>query len=66
MIDTQAIRQRWDADGSKRDERGRRLFAASEVRAAQLRDQALQAIAPLGERAQHLRELANFIIVRSS
>src|SRR5260370_42596565 len=34
MIDTQAIRQRWDADGSKRDERGRRLFAASERRAA--------------------------------
>jgi Rhodopirellula transposase DDE domain len=34
MIDTQAIRQRWDADGSKRGERGRRLFAASEVRAA--------------------------------
>jgi Rhodopirellula transposase DDE domain len=34
MIDRQAIRQRWDADGSKRDERGRRLFAASEVRAA--------------------------------
>ena len=34
MIDTQAIRQRWDADGSKRDERGKRLFAASEVRAA--------------------------------
>ena len=34
MIDTQAIRRRWDADGSKRDERGRRLFAASEVRAA--------------------------------
>jgi hypothetical protein len=34
MIDTQAVRQRWDADGSKRDERGRRLFAASEVRAA--------------------------------
>jgi len=34
MIDTQAIRQRWEADGSKRDERGRRLFAASEVRAA--------------------------------
>ena len=25
---------RWEADGSKRDERGRRLFAASEVRAA--------------------------------
>jgi hypothetical protein len=34
MIDMQAIRQRWNADGSKRDERGRRLFAASEVRAA--------------------------------
>ena len=34
MIDTQSIRRRWDADGSKRDERGRRLFAASEVRAA--------------------------------
>jgi hypothetical protein len=34
MIDTRAIRQRWDADGSKRDERGKRLFAASEVRAA--------------------------------
>jgi hypothetical protein len=34
MIDTEAIRQRWEADGSKRDERGRRLFAASEVRAA--------------------------------
>jgi Rhodopirellula transposase DDE domain len=34
MIDRQAIRRRWDADGSKRDERGRRLFAASEVRAA--------------------------------
>jgi hypothetical protein len=34
MIDTQAIRERWDADGSKRDERGRRLFAANEVRAA--------------------------------
>jgi Rhodopirellula transposase DDE domain len=34
MIDTQAIRQRWEADGSKRDERGRRLFAASEVRTA--------------------------------
>jgi hypothetical protein len=34
MIDAQAIRQRWEADGSKRDERGRRLFAASEVRAA--------------------------------
>jgi hypothetical protein len=34
MIDWQAIRRRWEADGSKRDERGRRLFAASEVRAA--------------------------------
>jgi len=34
MIDTQAIRRRWNADGSKRDERGRRLFAASEARAA--------------------------------
>jgi hypothetical protein len=34
MIDAQAIRRRWEADGSKRDERGRRLFAASEVRAA--------------------------------
>jgi hypothetical protein len=34
MIDHRAIRQRWEADGSKRDERGRRLFAASEARAA--------------------------------
>ena len=34
MIDWRAIRQRWEADGSKRDERGRRLFAASETRAA--------------------------------
>ena len=34
MIDTHAIRLRWDADGSKRDERGKRLFAASEARAA--------------------------------
>jgi hypothetical protein len=34
MIDWHAIRQRWEADGSKRDERGRRLFAASEARAA--------------------------------
>src|ERR1700730_16916106 len=34
MIDTHAIGQRWEADGSKRDERGRRLFAASETRAA--------------------------------
>lgn len=34
MIDREGIRQRWEADGSKRDERGRRLFAASEARAA--------------------------------
>jgi hypothetical protein len=34
MIDLSAIGQRWEADGSKRDERGRRLFAASEARAA--------------------------------
>jgi hypothetical protein len=34
MIDRHAIRQRWEADGSKRDERGRRLFAASEACAA--------------------------------
>ena len=34
MIDRRAIRCRWEADGSKRDERGRRLFAASEARAA--------------------------------
>jgi hypothetical protein len=34
MIDRQAIRQRWDAVGSKLDERGRRLFAAAEVRSA--------------------------------
>ena len=34
MIDLHAIRRRWEADGSKRDERGRRLFAASEARAA--------------------------------
>jgi len=34
MIDRDAIRQRLEADGSKRDERGRRLWAASEVRAA--------------------------------
>ena len=32
MIDGEAIRQRWDAVGSKLDERGRRLFAAGEVR----------------------------------
>lgn len=34
MIDPYGIQQRWDADGSKRDERGRRIFAASEARAA--------------------------------
>jgi Rhodopirellula transposase DDE domain len=33
MIDTQAIRQRWESVGSKLDERGRRVFAAGEVRA---------------------------------
>jgi Rhodopirellula transposase DDE domain len=34
MIETGAIRLRWEADGSKRDERGKRVFAASEARAA--------------------------------
>lgn len=34
MIDLQGIGERWEADGSKRDERGRRVFAASEARAA--------------------------------
>jgi hypothetical protein len=34
MIDRQAIRQRWVSVGSKLDERGRRVFAAGEVRAA--------------------------------
>jgi len=34
MIDRAGIEQRWNADGSKRDERGRRVFAASEARAA--------------------------------
>ena len=34
MIDIRGIRQRWESDGSKRDERGRRVFAASEARAA--------------------------------
>jgi hypothetical protein len=34
MIDEDAIRQRWDMVGSKLDERGRRLFAAIEVRTA--------------------------------
>ena len=34
MIDEDAIRTRWEMVGSKLDERGRRLFAAGEVRAA--------------------------------
>jgi hypothetical protein len=34
MIDADAIRQRWEAVGSHLDERGRRLFAAVEVRTA--------------------------------
>jgi hypothetical protein len=34
MIDATAIRVRWEKFGSKLDERGRRLFAAAEVRAA--------------------------------
>src|SRR3977135_3461295 len=34
MVDRQAIRRRWEAVGSKLDERGRRMFAAGEVRAA--------------------------------
>jgi hypothetical protein len=34
MIERRGIEQRWKADGSKRDERGRRVFAASEARAA--------------------------------
>src|SRR6202023_2026322 len=34
MIDTQGIRKRWSSVGSKLDERGRRVFAAGEVRAA--------------------------------
>jgi hypothetical protein len=34
MIDEDAIRTRWENVGSKLDERGRRLFAAGEVRAA--------------------------------
>jgi transposase len=33
MIDTEAIRQRWKSVGSRLDERGRRVFAAGEVRA---------------------------------
>ena len=34
MVDEDAIRTRWEAVGSKLDERGRRLFAAGEVRTA--------------------------------
>jgi hypothetical protein len=34
MIDREGIRLRWDALGCKLDERGQRLFAANEVRAA--------------------------------
>ena len=34
MIDAAAIRVRWETFGSKLDERGRRLFAAAEVRTA--------------------------------
>jgi hypothetical protein len=34
MIDLCGIERRWEADGSRRDERGRRVFAASEARAA--------------------------------
>src|SRR5499427_7790931 len=34
MIEEDAIRTRWETVGSKLDERGRRLFAAGEVRAA--------------------------------
>src|SRR5512139_4313108 len=34
MIDEEAIRYRWESVGSRLDERGRRLFAAAEVRAA--------------------------------
>src|SRR5215831_13671282 len=36
MIDKAAIRLRWDTVGSRLDERGRRLFAAAEVRTAVL------------------------------
>jgi hypothetical protein len=34
MVDADAIRQRWEAVGAQLDERGRRLFAAVEVRTA--------------------------------
>ena len=41
MIDEAAIRLRWDAVGSHLDERGRRLFAAAEVRTAGRSDLAI-------------------------
>ena len=34
MIDEDGIRQRWESIGSRLDERGRRLWAASEVQTA--------------------------------
>ena len=34
MIDEDAIRRRWEAIGSKLDERAQRMFAAAEVRTA--------------------------------
>ncbi len=34
MIDADAIRYRWDTVGRNLDERGRRMFAAAEVRTA--------------------------------
>jgi hypothetical protein len=34
MIDTHAIRERWDTVGSKLDERGQRVFASGVVRVA--------------------------------
>src|SRR5207302_9790010 len=34
MIDTHAMRLRWEAEGSKRDGGGKRVFAASEARGA--------------------------------
>jgi hypothetical protein len=34
MTDRGGIRHQWEADSSRRDERGRRVFAASEARAA--------------------------------
>ena len=48
---------RWEADGSKRDERGRRLFAASEANAVLL-PAVLRFNAPaLGDRARRLRQV---------